>query len=139
MDAGFPVLALAPSGRAAADIEALLRRLRDELGADIVVVWDRDDLLALAPAGPSAAWPPACPSTLAPMASMSPGQLYAMHAGGARGLRTLMSGLRAHREGDPHELTFPRSRPVRRPGPELRARGDHKSTGKDSSTRSVGV
>ena len=48
VDAGFPVLALAPSGRAAADIEALLRRLRDELGADIVVLSDRDDLLALA-------------------------------------------------------------------------------------------
>ena len=84
VDAGFPVLALAPSGRAAADIEALLRRLRDELGADIVVVSDRDDLLALASRPIRLAT--GLPEHLAPIASIVPGQLYAMHASRARGL-----------------------------------------------------
>src|SRR5207342_14871 len=41
VEAGFPVLALASSGKAAADIEALLLRLRDELSADVVLVSDR--------------------------------------------------------------------------------------------------
>ena len=84
VDAGFPVLALAPSGRAAADIEALLRRLRDELGADIVVVSDRDDLLELA--GRPIRLATGLPEHLAPIASIVPGQLYAMHASRARGL-----------------------------------------------------
>ena len=84
IDAGFPVLAVAPSGRAAADLEALLRRLRDELGADIVVVSDRDDLLALA--GRPIRLVTGLPEHLAPIASIVPGQLYAMHASRARGL-----------------------------------------------------
>ncbi len=84
VDAGFPVLALAPSGRAAPDMDALLRRLRDELGADVVVVSDRDDALALAsrPIRMSTG----LPEHLAPIAGIVPGQLYAMHATRARGL-----------------------------------------------------
>jgi glucosamine--fructose-6-phosphate aminotransferase (isomerizing) len=84
IDAGFPVLALAPSGRTAADLEALLRRLRDELGADVVVVSDRDDLLALG--GRPVKLVTGLPEHLAPIASIVPGQLYAMHASRARGL-----------------------------------------------------
>ncbi len=84
VDAGFPVLALAPSGRAAGDLEALLLRLRDELGADVVVVSDRDDLLALA--GRPIRLVPGLPEHLAPIANIVPGQLYALHATRARGL-----------------------------------------------------
>jgi len=84
VDAGFPVLALAPSGRAAADVEALLRRVRDELGADTVVVSDRDDLLALARRPVRLV--SGLPEHLAPIASIVPGQLYALHAARARGL-----------------------------------------------------
>jgi glucosamine--fructose-6-phosphate aminotransferase (isomerizing) len=84
VDAGFPVLALAPDGRAAADIEALLRRLRDELAADTVVISDRDDLLALA--GRPIRLSTGLPEHLAPIANIIPGQLYAMHATRARGL-----------------------------------------------------
>ena len=84
IDAGFPVLAIAPSGRAAADLEALLRRLRDELAADVVVVSDRPDLLALG--GRPVALVTGLPEHLAPIASIVPGQLYALHASRARGL-----------------------------------------------------
>ncbi len=84
VEAGFPVLALASSGKAAADIEALLLRLRDELDADVVLVSDRDDLLALA-ARP-VRLVTGLPEHLAPIASIVPGQLYAMHASRARGL-----------------------------------------------------
>jgi glucosamine--fructose-6-phosphate aminotransferase (isomerizing) len=84
VDAGFPVLAVGSSGRAAADLEALLRRLRDELAADIVVVSDRDELLALA--GRAIRLVTSLPEHLAPIASIVPGQLYAMHAARARGL-----------------------------------------------------
>ena len=84
VDAGFPVLALAPDGRAAADIEALLRRLRDELGADTVVISNRDDLLALA--GRPVRLVTGLPEHLQPIASIVPGQLYAMHTTRARGL-----------------------------------------------------
>ena len=84
VDAGFPVLAVAPDGRAAADLEALLRRLRDELGADVVLISDRDDLLALA--GRPIRLATGLPEHLAPIANIVPAQLYAMHATRARGL-----------------------------------------------------
>ncbi|HEX5826581.1 MAG TPA: SIS domain-containing protein [Candidatus Limnocylindrales bacterium] len=82
VDAGFPVLAVAPSGHAAADVDALLVRLRDELRARIVVLSDRADVLATSP------WAiplPAVPEHLMPIVSIVPGQLYAMHATIARG------------------------------------------------------
>jgi glucosamine--fructose-6-phosphate aminotransferase (isomerizing) len=78
------VLALAPSGAAADDIDALLHRLRDELGADVVVVSDRDEALALA--SRPVRLVTGLPEHLAPIASIVPGQLYAMHATRARGL-----------------------------------------------------
>ena len=40
VDEGFPVLAVAPSGRPAADMVALVTRLRDELGASVLVLSD---------------------------------------------------------------------------------------------------
>jgi glutamine---fructose-6-phosphate transaminase (isomerizing) len=83
VDAGFPVLAVAPSGRAADDVAALLVRLRDDLGAGIVVLSDRADLRAL---GRWSIALPSLPEHLMPIAAIVPGQLYAMHATAARGL-----------------------------------------------------
>lgn len=83
VDAGFPVLAVAPSGRAAGDVEALITRLRDELGAGVLVLSDRPELRA---AGRWSIALPALPEHLMPIASIVPGQLYAMHATIARGL-----------------------------------------------------
>jgi len=82
VDAGFPVLAVAPSGHATADVEALLLRLRDELHAGIVALSDRDDVLAAARWGVRL---PTVPEHLMPIASIVPAQLYAMHATLARG------------------------------------------------------
>jgi glucosamine--fructose-6-phosphate aminotransferase (isomerizing) len=76
------VLAVAPSGKAAPDLADLLRRVRDELGADTLVLSDDPALLAL---GRFAVPLPALPEHLAPIASIVPGQLYALHATLARG------------------------------------------------------
>ncbi|HEY3335563.1 MAG TPA: SIS domain-containing protein [Candidatus Limnocylindrales bacterium] len=83
VDVDLPVLAVAPSGRVAPDMEALLRRLRDDLGARVVVASDRAELRALG------SWSidlPVLPEHLMPIASIVLGQLYAMHAAVARGL-----------------------------------------------------
>jgi glutamine---fructose-6-phosphate transaminase (isomerizing) len=83
VDAGFPVLAVAPSGRTAPDLRALLDRLRDELGAEILVMSDDATMRALGTHGVPL---PALPEHLMPVASIVPGQLYALHATVARGL-----------------------------------------------------
>jgi glucosamine--fructose-6-phosphate aminotransferase (isomerizing) len=82
IESGFPVLAVAPSGKAAPDMADLLRRLRDELAADTLVLSDDPGLRAL---GRRAVPLPAVPEHLAPMTSILPGQLYAMHATVERG------------------------------------------------------
>jgi glucosamine--fructose-6-phosphate aminotransferase (isomerizing) len=81
---GVPILAIAREGAAGSDMIALLERLRDELGADAMVVGDLPGALGLA------RWPvqlPAgTPEWLGPIVSMVPGQLHAMHLTLARGL-----------------------------------------------------
>jgi glutamine---fructose-6-phosphate transaminase (isomerizing) len=83
LEAGFPVLAVAPSGAAAPDLIALLGRLRDEFKVDLVVVSDRDDALAL---GASLRLPAGIPDWLVPIVSIVPAQLFAYHLARARGL-----------------------------------------------------
>jgi glutamine---fructose-6-phosphate transaminase (isomerizing) len=84
VEAGVPVLAIAREGAAAADMVALLERLRDELGAQAMVVGDLAGALALA------RWavplPAGRPEWLCPIVSIVPGQLHAMHLTRARGL-----------------------------------------------------
>ena len=77
VEPGLPVLVLAPSGRAAADADALLTRL-GELGAAPIVVSDRDGAALTLPAG--------IPDSLLPIVSIVPGQLVAVHAAIARGI-----------------------------------------------------
>jgi glutamine---fructose-6-phosphate transaminase (isomerizing) len=97
VSAGFPVLAIATAGRAAADMDALIARLRDDLGADVVVLTDRPGggTGGLGPGGPgsgdgdgrrSLAVPAGLPEHLVPIASIVPGQLLAHHLALARGL-----------------------------------------------------
>jgi glutamine---fructose-6-phosphate transaminase (isomerizing) len=83
LEPGFPVFAVAPSGPPAADLVALLRRLRADFGVDLVVVSDRDDALAL---GAGLRLPAGVPDWLMPMASILPAQLLAYHLARARGL-----------------------------------------------------
>ncbi|MEO5965019.1 MAG: SIS domain-containing protein [Candidatus Limnocylindrales bacterium] len=83
IEEGFPVLAVASSGQAAADMAALLARLGDDLGARIVVLSDAPDLRA---AGRWSIPVPPLPEHLMPIVGIVPGQLYAMHTTLARGL-----------------------------------------------------
>jgi glutamine---fructose-6-phosphate transaminase (isomerizing) len=80
---GHPILAIAPSGAAAADVDALLARL-GELGVERIVLSDRDDAVALGPVG--IRLPGGVPEWLMPIIAIVPGQLLARHLAVARGL-----------------------------------------------------
>ena len=80
---GHPILAIAPSGAAAADVDALLARL-GELGVERIVLSDREDAVALGPVG--IRLPGGVPDWLMPIVSIVPGQLLARHLAIARGL-----------------------------------------------------
>ena len=93
---GLPVLAVAPSGRARADMLRLLVRLHDELGATLLVVADRFDGL---PAGADVLGLSTdrgsgdrrddaiagLPDWLMPIVSIIPAQLFTYHLALARG------------------------------------------------------
>jgi glucosamine--fructose-6-phosphate aminotransferase (isomerizing) len=81
VDEGFPVLAVAPSGRPAADMEALLRRLRDELGASVLVL---SDVAGMRDLGTASVALPSLAEHLMPIASIVCGQLHALHVTLAR-------------------------------------------------------
>jgi glucosamine--fructose-6-phosphate aminotransferase (isomerizing) len=68
---------------AGAQLLPLLRRVRDVLGARVVVISGRSDAAAFSPIPL-----PALPAWLAPIASIVPGQLLAYHLARARGLDT---------------------------------------------------
>jgi glucosamine--fructose-6-phosphate aminotransferase (isomerizing) len=84
VEAAVPVLAVVREGPPEADLIALLRRLREDLDAELTVVSDRPAALGLA------TWPvplPAgTPEWLGPIVSIVPGQLHALHLTRARGL-----------------------------------------------------
>jgi len=81
---GVPVLAVVRGGAPEADLVALLGRLREDIDAELMVVSDRPEALALA------TWPVALPEGtpewLGPIVSIVPGQLHALHLTRARGL-----------------------------------------------------
>lgn len=84
VERGVPILALVRGGAPAADLIALLRRLRDDFGAELMVLSDRAAGLGLA------TWPVTLPGGtpewLGPIASIVAGQLHALHLTRARGL-----------------------------------------------------
>ena len=84
LEAGVPVLAVVRGGPTETDLIDLLGRLRDDLDADVMVVSDRAAALDVA------RWPLRVPTVtpewLAPIVSIVPGQLHAMHLTRARGL-----------------------------------------------------
>jgi glucosamine--fructose-6-phosphate aminotransferase (isomerizing) len=83
VEPGLPVLAVATSGPAWADLAALLARLRDEFGVDLVVVSDRPEAGAL---GERLPVPAHVPDWLRPIATIVPAQLFALHLALAKGL-----------------------------------------------------
>jgi glucosamine--fructose-6-phosphate aminotransferase (isomerizing) len=86
VERGFPMLAIAPSGAVLADAVALLRRLRETHGAELFVISDDAEALAL---GHSALRLPAdVPEWLSPLVSIVPAQLYCYHLTRAKGYDT---------------------------------------------------
>lgn len=84
LEEGVPLLAVVRPGPARDGLVALLARLRDGLGAELAIVSDDRDALALA------RWPfplaPGTPEWLGPIVSIVVGQLHALHLTVARGL-----------------------------------------------------
>lgn len=84
VEPGVPVVAVVREGPPEADLVALLRRMRTDLDAELMIASDRPEALALA------TWPVALPpgtaEWLGPIVSIVPGQLHALHLTRARGL-----------------------------------------------------
>ena len=79
----FAVLAVAPEGRPLDAQLDVLRRLREEHGARLLVVSDSDAARQLDEGLPL---PEGVPAWLSPLVEIIPGQLYAYHLTGSRGL-----------------------------------------------------
>jgi glucosamine--fructose-6-phosphate aminotransferase (isomerizing) len=84
VEPGVPVIAIVRAGTPKSDLVALLRQLREEMDAELMVVSDLPEAQALA------TWPVALPAGtpewLGPIVSIVPGQLHALHLTRARGL-----------------------------------------------------
>ena len=74
---GFPVLAIAPRGAVSDTVLELLTNLKQDLKAELVVISDRDEALALAQS--AFRMPAGIPEWLTPMVSIVPAQLFAYH------------------------------------------------------------
>lgn len=83
---GFPVLAVAPNGKVRESMQDMLTRLRKEKAAELVVISDRADLLALAQS--PIQLPPQIPEWLTPLICIIPAQLFACHLTGVKGYDT---------------------------------------------------
>jgi glucosamine--fructose-6-phosphate aminotransferase (isomerizing) len=83
VEPGLPVIAIATSGAAAADLDDLLARL-GELGVERFVLSDRAATVAEAEGG--IVLPAGVPEWLMPIVSIVPAQLLAMHLATARGV-----------------------------------------------------
>ncbi len=83
MEPGFPVLAAVSRGAVFADMLALLRRLRDEHGADLLLVSDGEEAMTLS--ANSLLLPATLPEWLTPLVSIVPAQLYCYHLTRAKG------------------------------------------------------
>ena len=77
VEGGFPVLAVAPSGKVYASMRDMVSRLRKERDAELVVISDQADVLALAQS--PIQLPAHIPEWLTPLVSIIPAQLFACH------------------------------------------------------------
>lgn len=85
VEPGFPVLVLAPAGAALPDLHQLLRRLRADYRADLLVISDDEAALAWGNAG-ALRLPGGLPEWLTPLVSIIPAQLFCYHLALAKGL-----------------------------------------------------
>jgi len=86
VEKGFPVMAVAPSGRVYADVLELLERLRYDLQAELLVVSDQEKAMNLAQS--PIALPEGIPEWLTPLIAIVPAQLFAYHLTQAKGYDT---------------------------------------------------
>ena len=77
VEGGFPVLAVAPNGKVFESMRDMLTRLRKERNAELVIISDDTDVLALAQS--PIQLPPQIPEWLTPLVSIIPAQLFACH------------------------------------------------------------
>jgi len=75
IEPGFPILAIAPSGATFDNFKPLLKQLKDTHSAELVVISDRPDALALAQTPMQL--PADIPEWLSPLVAIIPGQLFA--------------------------------------------------------------
>ena len=74
---GFPVMAVIPAGPVFDSLLSLLRRLRRDQSAELLVISDRPDALSLAQS--AIPLPPDVPEWLTPIVSIVPAQLFTYH------------------------------------------------------------
>jgi glucosamine--fructose-6-phosphate aminotransferase (isomerizing) len=77
VDQGFPVLAVAPSGAVFDPLFEVLRRVRNDQSADLLVISDRPEALELAHS--RVPLPQGIPEWLTPIVAILPAQLFCMH------------------------------------------------------------
>ncbi|HSO12119.1 MAG TPA: SIS domain-containing protein [Anaerolineales bacterium] len=86
VEGGFPVLAVAPKGRVHDSMKEMLTRLRKGKNAELVLISDDADSLALAQS--PIQLPPQIPEWLTPLVSIIPAQLFACHLTQVKGYDT---------------------------------------------------
>jgi glucosamine--fructose-6-phosphate aminotransferase (isomerizing) len=86
VESGFPVMAVAPSGKVFDDTLDLLQRLRNDLLAELLVISDQPAVLDLAQSPLSL--PDGIPEWLSPLVAIVPAQLFAYHLTRAKGYDT---------------------------------------------------
>ncbi len=86
VEGGFPVMAVAPKGRVHESMKDMLTRLRTQRNAELVVISDDKDTLALAQS--PIKLPPHMPEWLSPLVSIIPAQLFACHLTQVKGYDT---------------------------------------------------
>ncbi len=83
VESGFPVMAVAPKGKVFDSMLQMLKRLREDFSAELVVI--SNDKRALALAQMPLSIPTDVPELLSPLVSILPAQLFAYHLTHAKG------------------------------------------------------
>jgi glucosamine--fructose-6-phosphate aminotransferase (isomerizing) len=86
VEGGFPVLAVAPNGRVQESMRDMLTRLRKQKDAELVVISDDAEALALAQS--AIPLPQQIPEWLTPLVGILPAQLFACHLTQVKGYDT---------------------------------------------------
>ncbi|MFT3890879.1 MAG: SIS domain-containing protein [Anaerolineales bacterium] len=86
VEGGFPVMAVVPKGKVHDSMKDMLARLRTQRNAELVVISDDKDTLALAQS--PIKLPPQMPEWLTPIVSIIPAQLFACHLTQVKGYDT---------------------------------------------------